>query len=79
MKEGIITVMTFKLKKLFLDVEERQLIINDRVIPLSGLCEFSLTLESGAWMLTGKRDLLFEVSEPHYGNQNAGYGGDLDG
>ena len=53
--------MAFRLKKLFIDVGNGRLIINDREVPLGSICEFSLTLESGTWMLSGKRDLLLPV------------------
>ena len=58
------TVKAFKFKSLFVDVEKERLVINGKEISFEGILEFSLTWDCLAgWQLSGKRDLISEVSE----------------
>lgn len=64
MRGGEGDVKAFKFKSLFVDVENKKLVINGKEIPFEGISEFSLTWNClSEWQLSGKRDLMSEITE----------------
>ena len=54
----------FKFKSLFVDVENKMLVINGKETPFEGISELSLTWNClSGWQLSGKRDLMSEIAE----------------
>lgn len=53
----------FKLESLYLNLNERALEINGKVIPMDGLTDFSLTADEKGWHLVAKKDIIAELSE----------------